>query len=253
MKKGKIITVFSGKGGIGKTIFATNLAGVYSSLKYKTLLIDFDLTSGGISVLLNLPKSKTIYNLADDILNNRFKENTEYVYHYDECVDVIPACKDPREGNRIDSKILEQILAIYKNHYDIIILDTNHIPNNASLTAIDKADTVLFMITDNPLDLKNATNLLTILKRNDEEKIKVVLNNSLNCEKNYFSQFDIKSVLGHNIDYILPASMYIKNINKFIMEGKILVLNNKLSFKSDKDRVLLLKIAKALVGDAHEK
>ena len=253
MKKSKIITIFSGKGGVGKTIFASNLAGVYSSLKFKTLLIDLDLTSGGISVLLNLPKSKTIYNLSDDILNNRFKEHSEYVYHYDEFIDIIPSCKDPREGNKIESTIILQILTIFKNHYDVIIIDTNHIPNNASLTALDMADKILFMISDNPIDLKNSANLLAILKQNDKNNINVILNNSQNCEKNYFSRFDIKNILNHNIDYILPNSMYVKNINKYIMDGKILVLNNKLSFKNDKDRELLIKMAKTLVGDENEK
>ncbi len=69
--RGKVIAIASAKGGVGKTIFVTNLAGVYHHLKKKVLLIDMDLSSGGINVLLNLSNAKTIYNLADDILNNR--------------------------------------------------------------------------------------------------------------------------------------------------------------------------------------
>ena len=65
--KGKILCVTSAKGGVGKSIFATILSGAYSYLKKKVLLIDMDLSSGGVSVLLNLPKGKTIYNLSDDI------------------------------------------------------------------------------------------------------------------------------------------------------------------------------------------
>ena len=42
--KGKIISITSSKGGVGKTIFATNLAGVYDYLKRKVLLIDMDLS-----------------------------------------------------------------------------------------------------------------------------------------------------------------------------------------------------------------
>ena len=114
--KGMIITINSGKGGVGKTIFATTLAGVFSYLKKKVLLIDIDLYGGGINVLLNLPKGRTIYNLSDDIINNRFKDGNNYVYHYNEYIDVLPSCKDPREGGKIDNKVLEQIIMIYKNH-----------------------------------------------------------------------------------------------------------------------------------------
>ena len=250
--KGKVITVASSKGGVGKTIFATNLAGVYHYLKKKVLLIDMDLSCGGVNVLLNLNNAKTIYNLADDILNNRFKEAKDYVTHYSEYIDILPSCKDPRQGNKIDLKLLEQIVTVYKNSYDVVILDTNHVPTSYTLEALDLADLVLFMITDNPLDLKNSASLLSILKDIKEDKVKVVLNNSYRTEKNYFSKFDIKSVIHHNIDYILPSTMYVHNINKFLMDGKILVLNNNLKFSNKADQELIIKIANDLVGETDE-
>ena len=251
--KGKVIAVASSKGGVGKTIFATNLAGVYDHLKKKTLLIDMDLSSGGVNVLLNLTNAKTIYNLADDILNNRFKEAGDYVYHYSEYIDILSSCKDPRQGSKIDIKLLEQIITVYKNNYDVVILDTTHIPTSYTLTALDLADEVLYMITDNLLDLKNSSSMLTILKEIKDNKVKVILNNSCSLEKNYFSKFDIRSIIKYNIDYVLPNTMYVPNINKFLMEGKILVLNNHLSFKNSKDRELLIKIAERIVGDDNEK
>lgn len=247
--KGKIISITSSKGGVGKTIFATNLAGVYDYLKRKVLLIDMDLSCGGISVLLNLDKTKTIYNLNDDIINNRFSEAENYVYHYSEYVDIIPSCRDPRQGNKIDSKVLEQIISVYKYYYDVLLIDTTHVPVEATLTALELSDKVLFMITDNPLDLKNSASMLAILKDYNKENVKVILNNAYRNEKKYFSKFDIKSVIKHNIDYILPESFFIPNINKYIMEGDILVLNKKLAFKNIKDKELLIKIANDMEGE----
>lgn len=251
--KGEVVAITSSKGGVGKTIFASNLLGVYETLKKKVLLIDMDLSCGGISVLLNLLKTKTIYNLADDMLNNRFKNYDDYVYHYSDYVDIIPSCKDPRQGNKIDTKIIEQIIAVYKNYYEIVLLDTTHVPTSTTITALDFSDKILFMITDNPLDLKNSANMLSILKKAKEDNVMVILNNSYRNEKSYFSKFDIKSVIKYNIDFILPNTMFITNINKYIMDGKILVLNNKLSFKNDSDRELLIKISKIIVGDNNEK
>ena len=252
-RKSNVIIVTSSKGGVGKTIFATNLAGTYGYLKKKVLLIDMDLSCGGVSVMLNLDKAKTIYNIFDDILNNRFKNSSDYVYHYNEFIDIIPACKDPRQGSKIDSKVIEQIITLYKSSYDVVVIDTTHVPVSSSLVSLDIADKILFMVTDNPLDLKNSASMLSVLSDVNKDNVSVILNNSYRNEKSYFSKFDIKSVIKHNIDFILPSSMYIENINKYIMEGKILVLNDKLSFKSDKDRNLLIKIADILVGDDDEK
>ena len=51
---GKIVTVSSVKGGVGKTTLTTNLAGIYFLLKKKVLIIDLDLYAGGIATILNV-------------------------------------------------------------------------------------------------------------------------------------------------------------------------------------------------------
>ena len=132
------------------------------------------------------------------------------------------------------------------------MIDTAHIPTAYTLESLDLSDEIIFMITDNLQDLKNSSNFLTILN-SIKEKVHVLLNNGSNIEKNYFSKFDIKNIIKHNIDYILPKSMYIHNINKYLMDGKILVLNNNLAFKNKGDSELLIKIAKDMVGDINEK
>ena len=71
-KVGKSIGIFSGKGGVGKTTMTLNLAGIYESLGKKVLIMDMDLSSGNVSLALNKPASKTIYNFVDDY-NNKMK------------------------------------------------------------------------------------------------------------------------------------------------------------------------------------
>ena len=77
--KGISVCITSAKGGVGKTITTLNLAGLYEQLEKKVLIIDFDLASGGISVALNMDINKSIYNLVDDYINNRYKEFKNYV------------------------------------------------------------------------------------------------------------------------------------------------------------------------------
>lgn len=246
IKKGKIITITSSKGGIGKTIFMSNLAGTFHHLKKKTLLIDLDLYAGGISTLLNLNEKKTIYNLVLDVINNRFDEIDNYVTKYSEYIDILPACKDPRQGSKIEPRFIEQLLNIYAHKYEIVLIDTNHIPLPINLLTMDLSDTILYMVSNDPIDLANSKATMEIFKSTNKDNIKVVLNNSFNLNKKYFSLFDIKSMLGRNVDYVLKESLFIPDIDKYIMEGIILVLNDKLSFNNNKDRDCLINMAKKI-------
>ena len=79
IKKGKIITVSSVKGGVGKTTTLLNLAGVLSNKKKKVLIIDMDLYGSAIAASLNLNDDKNVYTLMDDLNNNRFDHIDNYI------------------------------------------------------------------------------------------------------------------------------------------------------------------------------
>ena len=61
---------------------------------------------------------------------------------------------------------------------------------------------------------------LAIMKDADIKSCIVALNDSSNLDKRYFSLYDIKNIIKHNVDYIIPRSMYIKDIDKYIMDNK---------------------------------
>ena len=122
MKEGKVLCLFSVKGGVGKTTFATALAGVASNMKIKTLIIDMDIYSGGIAVSLNRKVNKTLYNFVDDYNNHIYKDIKDYIVNYNEFIDYISSPKDPRKSNRINSTYLDILIDKVKFNYDLIIL-----------------------------------------------------------------------------------------------------------------------------------
>ncbi len=250
MKKeaAKIITVFSCKGGVGKTTTTINLAGIYSLMNKKVLIMDLDLNSGGVALSLNVSADKTIYNAVDDISNNRFDDITSYVGKYNDKIDVLSAPKDPRNALKIDSKYVNLIITscIYK--YDVILIDTAHNLSPISLSALDKSDSTLFMVTNDPVDLKNARSMIAIFEDTEIDNYKVVFNSSKDTGKDYFSLFDVKNIIKHNIDYTIDRSFYIKDIDKYVIDGEILTLNKKIRASKKSDIIKLTKLATALLN-----
>lgn len=241
--KGKSMCLFSSKGGVGKTITAINLAGIYEHLEKRVLLLDLDLSSGGISMALNCSFEKSIYNFVDDYNNNRYKDFKDYVSKYDEFIDILACPKDPRQSNKIDSKYLEILIDKAESNYDIVLIDTNHILDELNIVVLDKVDYILFVLTNDPLALKNMKSLVSILKDSNVTNYKILLNNSREPFKDYFSLFDIKNIIKANIDYTLTSSFYIKNIDSYIMNGQIITLQNKMPTTFNKDYDTLMKIA----------
>lgn len=249
-KAAKIITVFSCKGGVGKTTTTINMAGIYSLMGKRVLIIDLDLNGGGIALCLNSSADKTIYNTVDDISNNRFDGISNYVSKYNENIDVLSSPKDPRNALKIDSKYVDIIISscIYK--YDVILIDTSHNLSAISLTALDKSDNTLFLITNDPVDLKNSRSMISIFEDTENTNYKIVLNLSKDVQKDYFSLFDIKNIIKHNIDYTIDRSFYIKDIDRYTVGGEIPVLNKKIRSAKKNEIMKLNKLAISLLSDA---
>lgn len=250
MARGVSIAIFGAKGGIGKTIFTLNLAGTYSNLKKKTLIIDLDLYNGGIALALNKEINKTVYNFCDDYNNNRFEDIDYYVTKYNENIDYLAAPKDPREAPKIDAKYLDILIDKCLFKYDVILIDMTHILDEINVYTLDKVDHILLMTTNDPLDLKNMKNVLTILKENEIDKFKVILNNSTAQNKDYFELFDIKNILDNNIDYVISSKFNLSEMDSIIMNGDIYTLKtqNFLDYK------IFNLIATSFIkdGDKHE-
>lgn len=251
VKRGKIVTITSMKGGAGKTIAALQLAAALKKIKKRILIVDLDLYNGDIAFSLNLDVKSSIYNLCDDVANNRYKSDLldEYIVKYDEMIDIIASPKDPRQATKIDRKYLEVILRSLVNKYDVILIDTNHILSVTNMVAFECSDVILDVFTNDAFDLKSTKNFISICKNMNVDNLLLVLNNATDERKKYFKNHDIESIIKNKIDFVIPKSFYIKNIDKFIIEGQILSACEKLLKNNSKDSVLFSNLAIKLLGD----
>ena len=250
---GKVISVSSVKGGVGKTTTVLNLAGIYCTLNKKVLIIDMDLYSGGIATSLNVRNTKDIFTLIDSMADNKFTELRKYVTTYNSNIDILACPKDPRMAMKIDSKFIPLIFDLAKKEYDVILVDTSHILNETNLTVLDYSYMSLFIVTNDLVDLKNMKSLISIFKDTGKKNYLILLNNSRDTGKDYMSMYDIRTVIDTNIDYTISNKYYIKNIDKYVMNGEILTLNKKLNNMHQNDVHNMEKLAKDLIDDRHSK
>ena len=234
IKKAKIITISSVKGGTGKTTTALNLAATYSLMNKKVLLLDFDLFSGGIALSLDIDIKTDLYKLAYDMSVNDFKNIDNYILKYNDYIDLIPAPKDPRYASKIEIKYINTILRKVTPKYDVIIIDTNHYLDAINLMLFDKSDTIMYVTNNSPLDIKNLRSMIAIHKDMEKENYVVVLNESNTKLNEMFNNYDIKNIIKSNINYIIPQSFYNKNINRYVLKGKIMLLEKPIRIKNKK-------------------
>ena len=248
MAKGKVVCVYGAKGGIGKTAFVLNLAGIYSNLKKKVLVLDLDLGNGAISCSLNINVKKTIYHFCDDYNNNRYTNLNNYINKYNEYIDFISSPKDPRQASKIDVKYIDILIDKCVYNYDIILIDTTHLLNEINVYALDKADNILFMTSNDIISLKNLKNVLNIMQDNEFNNYKVILNNSIISNKDYFSMYDIKSILGVNISYVISNEFHYNKYDSLLLDGNIITLK----FNGFKDYKIFSLIANDILGGNNE-
>ena len=83
----------------------------------------------------------------------------------------------------------------------LFALSLMYILPKEKLYTLDKVDQILYIINNDPVTLKNMKSLITIFNNLNITNYKILLNNSANPFKRYFSLFDIKNIIKNNIDY----------------------------------------------------
>ena len=177
--KSRVITIFSTKGGVGKTTIASNLAvSLARSSKKRVALVDLDLQFGDVAIMLNVSVKNTISDLVKEFAQLDANLIEDYMVTHFSGVKVLPAPVKPEYAEYITSNHVEKIINILRESYNYIIVDTSANFHETALTSLDLSDKILFISTLDLPTIKNVKAGLDVMDKLNypPEKIYVVLN-----------------------------------------------------------------------------
>jgi len=176
---GKVATVFSPKGGIGKTCVSTNLAATFAKYhKERTLLLDLDLQFGDAAIMLGLEPDKTIYDLVVAPGELDTEKLAGYTTQHPCGLDVLPAPIRPEDAELVTEGKLARLLEVARASYDMIIVDTSPFFHGPMLATLDRTDLLLLLCGLDIPTIKNVRLGLQTLELLSfpNERIRVILN-----------------------------------------------------------------------------
>ncbi len=204
-RDGKIITFFSSKGGVGKSVLALNSSIIFSKQsKKKILLIDMDLQFGDISIMVNKYNQKTILDLIDEGQIDSFENIKPYLYKYSENLDMLFAPSKPEAAEYISKESIEKLIMQVKKQYDVIVIDTGINFNDNTLYVLDNAEKIIFLSTMEIISLKNTKLGLRVMQSLGYEKDKVKLVISRFNTSYGIGKKDVEEVFKDNIFAMIP-------------------------------------------------
>ena len=180
---GRIIVVYSPKGGTGCTMVATNLAVSLQSDECQVVIVDGNLQFGNVSIFFNESSKNHIGDLAPrvDELDNDVVEEV-LIDHADSGVKILAAPPKPEFAEEVTGEQFQQVLRYLRRLFPYVIVDATSALTEYTLSAFDVADLVVVISTqDIPsiagtkmfLDLAHAlgipaANLVFVMNRYDK-------------------------------------------------------------------------------------
>ena len=220
--RGKIVLVYSAKGGAGKTTISSNLAAsIASKNDLRVCLVDLDFQFGDIAVVLRLEPEKSLFDalsMGENIDTNSLSALT---IRFEDLFDTLLAPTTPIKQDLVKSENIERVLSLLQSMYDIVIIDSSTAFNEVMAKAFEVADIALLITT---LDIPAIKNLKLVMGTLDSlnfppSRRRVILNRA--DQKIGISVGDVEDLVSAEVSIKVPNSA---EVSQSINDGIPLVI-----------------------------
>lgn len=252
----RVLSVYSNKGGVGKTSIATNLALELAKItKENVALIDLNFYLGDITTFLDLKPTFNISYMLQNLnkLNEDFLLSTMERYKNTS----LYILADPpyfKQTDKISINDISKLFKILRDTFSYVVVDTSPGFDKKSLQALEMSDIIFLITIVNLPALRNCQRCLEMFDKTGikKEKIKLVVNRFM--ESDEISSAEVEEVLGRNLYWKVPNNYFtmMSAINKGVPVSEINPDSNvSLSYKN-----LALKVSDSIYhqkGQAYER
>lgn len=198
---GQVYTVFSTKGGVGKTFVSINLAAALAKDSQKrVVLVDLDLDFGNAALALNLYPKFTISDVIDDIRHVDSDLIESYLIPHESGIKLLPANSQPSLNEFINAEHIRIILEALRESFDYVIVDMPARFFETIMPALALADHLLVITTPEISSVRNIKSMLVTLKDLNfpQSKIRIVLNKA--DSRGDIKKNDVEATLNKKVD-----------------------------------------------------
>jgi pilus assembly protein CpaE len=204
VRRGKLLTIYSPKGGTGCSTVATNLAiAVVQLTSAKVVLVDASLQFGDVDVLLNLQGDRSIANATERIDEMDSDLLESILVAHPSGIRVLTAPPAPEISETITPEKIKQILTMLRKQFDYVLVDTWSYLDDVILTAMEMADRILLVVTPELPSIKSTKQFLEVAEalHFPLEQMDLILNKAL--PRDGIRAEQLESSIRHEIRTIL--------------------------------------------------